>query len=127
MNAWERRTDWPLLIASVIFLGAYAWPILEPDAPPGLTTTCVVVQWAVWTLFVADYGVRLWLAPQRATWAARHLVDLAVIALPLLRPLRLLRLVTVLRTPARQLGSAAPDEDSRRASAARLYRCSMTG
>ena len=43
------------------------------------------------------YVGRLVLADRRANYVWRHLVDLAVIALPILRPLRLLRLVVMLR------------------------------
>ncbi len=30
-QTWERRTEWPLAFAAVLFLGAYAWPIVDPD------------------------------------------------------------------------------------------------
>jgi len=28
---WEDAADWPLTIAALLFLGAYAWPILDPE------------------------------------------------------------------------------------------------
>ena len=28
---WERATEWPLMIAAIVFLAAYAVPILDPD------------------------------------------------------------------------------------------------
>lgn len=28
LDAWERLTDWPLLILAVLFLGAYAWEVI---------------------------------------------------------------------------------------------------
>ena len=30
-EAWERRTEWPLTVAAVVFLATYAWPILDPE------------------------------------------------------------------------------------------------
>ncbi|MEO6510543.1 MAG: hypothetical protein ABIO16_06105 [Nocardioides sp.] len=27
MTTWERRMEWPLTIAALVFLGTYAWPI----------------------------------------------------------------------------------------------------
>ena len=93
---WERATEWPLMAAAVAFLVAYAVPILWPDVGTTVRTVCEVVQWLAWALFVLDYVVRLLLAQHRGRWVLRHLLDLAVIALPLLRPLRLLRLVTLL-------------------------------
>ncbi|HEY2984894.1 MAG TPA: ion channel [Jatrophihabitantaceae bacterium] len=50
-----------------------------------------------WALFALDYVVRLVLAGHRARYAGRHIPDLLVIALPILRPLRLLRLAMLLR------------------------------
>ena len=61
------------------------------------TTTCRLVDIAAWLAFVIDYLVRLGLADRRLHYWSRHLHDLAVIALPVLRPLRLLRLVMLLR------------------------------
>ncbi|GAA3667235.1 voltage-gated potassium channel [Yimella lutea] len=93
---WERATEWPLMAAAVAFLVAYALPILWPDVGATVRAVCEVAQWLAWALFVLDYVVRLLLAQHRGRWVLRHLLDLAVIALPLLRPLRLLRLVTLL-------------------------------
>ena len=57
-------------------------------------------------LFVVDYLARLSLATNRPRWFVRHLVDLAVIALPLLRPLRLLRLLVLLAALQKGIGGA---------------------
>lgn len=97
MENWEKRTEWPLAGAAALFLVAYAWPILDPDLVAGMATGCRVVTWIVWGLFIVDYVARLWLAEDRGRWVAHHALDLVVIGLPLLRPLRLLRLVTLLR------------------------------
>ena len=79
------------------FLGAYAWPILDPRLSPAAASFCLVVQWVAWAAFAGDYLMRLRLAPRKWLFVRKNLLDLAVIALPLLRPLRLLRLVVLLR------------------------------
>ncbi len=94
---WDRATDIPLMAAAFTFLVAYAIPIIWPDVEPRFVIACEVATWIVWAFFVVDYAVRLVLARDRLRWVRSHLLDLAVIALPLLRPLRLLRLVTMLR------------------------------
>ena len=33
---WEKATNWPLMIAAVIFLATYALPVLAPDLPTWL-------------------------------------------------------------------------------------------
>ena len=97
MDQWIRRTEVPLGGAAALFLAAYAWPIIDPDLDRGIVNVCTVVTWVVWVVFVVDYAVRVWLADDRWHYVAHHLLDLLVIALPLLRPLRLLRLVALLR------------------------------
>ena len=97
LTVWGRRADPVLTAAALAFLAAYAVPIIWPDVPVSLRDTCEVVTWLVWGAFVVDYGVRLALSPDRRTYVRRHLLDLAIIVLPLLRPLRLLRLVTMLK------------------------------
>jgi voltage-gated potassium channel len=94
------------MVAALAFLVAYAWPILDPDLPDGLLLACAVVTWTAWAVFAVDYVARVALAPDRRRYVLCHLHDLAVIALPLLRPLRLLRLVTVIGALNRRAGSS---------------------
>ena len=95
-HRWENAAEWPLTGAAVVFLAAYAWPILDTELSRGWVNACRVVAWATWALFAVDYLARLSLSRHRAAFVRENLVDLAVIALPLLRPLRLLRLLTLL-------------------------------
>ena len=93
---WEQRAEWPLTVLAVLFLAVYAWPILDPDQPAWALVLCRVTTAVVWLVFVADYVARLVLSVDRRAFVRGNLLDLAVIVLPLLRPLRLLRLVRVL-------------------------------
>jgi voltage-gated potassium channel len=93
---WEEATNWPLMIAAVIFLAAYALPVLDPDLPTWLLDLCRWLSWITWGVFVVDLVVRLALADERLRYLVRHWYDLLVIVLPLLRPLRLLRLIPLL-------------------------------
>lgn len=97
VERWEQRSEWPLAIAAVLFLGAYAWPILDTSLTAGWRHTCSVVDYAIWLVFIVDYIARLGLADYRGRYFVRHLPDLLIVALPILRPLRLLRLVVLLR------------------------------
>jgi voltage-gated potassium channel len=65
-----------------------------------------VATWIVWSLFVVDYIIRLSLAPDRRRWFVRHLFDLLIVALPLMRPLRLLRLVVLVGALQKAVGDA---------------------
>lgn len=105
MTRWERATEWPLMAAALAFLAAYAWPIIDPGIPVTVVASCQMVTWSTWAFFAIDYLVRLAQAADRRHFIGRNLFDLLVIALPLLRPLRLLRLVTLLRVINRKASS----------------------
>ncbi|EBM0725489.1 two pore domain potassium channel family protein, partial [Salmonella enterica subsp. enterica serovar Senftenberg] len=97
VERWERRAEIPLLLLALAFLVAYAWPVLDPRLDPSLTLFLDWISWAVWVAFAVDFAVRVVLAKDRVSYAVRHWYDLALIALPVLRPLRLLRLLAFLR------------------------------
>lgn len=98
VERWERQVEIPLLLMAVAFLVAYAWPVLNTGLNPDLRTFLEVVAWTVWVAFVADFAVRIMLAKgDRRGYAVRHWYDLALIALPMLRPLRVLRVLAFAR------------------------------
>lgn len=101
---WEARANRPLTLAAVLFLIAYAWPVLEPDLSGPLAAGCQVVTWATWALFVVDYVARFVLSSRRVAFVRSNVLDLGAVALPLLRPLRLLRLVALLSVMNRYAG-----------------------
>jgi voltage-gated potassium channel len=104
---WERWTQRPLLALAVAFAVAYAVPIVASPASPAVTRACAVVEWAVWAAFAADYVVRLSLARDRGTFVRTHWLDLLAVLLPLIQPLRLLRLVSTLLLVGRRARMAS--------------------
>lgn len=102
LTHWERLTAVPLTVLSVVFLVVYAAPILRPGMAPVWHTVCAVTSAAVWVLFWVDIVVRLRLASDRRRFLRGHLFDLTVLALPILRPLRAVRLVMVVLTISRR-------------------------
>ena len=103
---WEVRADWPLTFTAVLFLVAYAAPILQLDLPDPWPAICQLVTWAAWALFVVDYATRFALSRDRHAFVRGNVLDLAVVALPLLRPLRLLRLIALLSLLNRYAGGS---------------------
>ncbi|MET9804643.1 potassium channel family protein [Streptomyces sp. NPDC006368] len=93
---WEARTQAPLLGLAVAFGVAYAVPIVVPDAAAWVHDTCLTVEWVVWGAFAVDYIVRLVLSRDRWRFVRHHPLDLAAVLLPLVQPLRLLRVVSTL-------------------------------
>jgi voltage-gated potassium channel len=97
LQRWERRSELPLAVVAGVFLAGYAWPILEPGLDHSVKRGCEYVVYAAWAMFAVDYLVRVCLADHRWHFVTRHVLDLAAVALPVLRPLRLLRLVALIR------------------------------
>lgn len=97
VQRWEAASEWPLTATAVIFLIAYAWPILDVRLSPAIKDVLRFIDLAAWAIFVVDYCARLLLAQRRWHYWSRHLLDLAIIALPVLRPMRLLRLILLLK------------------------------
>jgi voltage-gated potassium channel len=105
LQRWERYAEWPLAIAALLFLGVYS--VLVLVRPHGREAHVLwVVSWIVWGLFIVDYVVRLYLASNRWHWFVRHLLDFAIVALPLVRPLRLLRLLVLIDVLQKAIGNA---------------------
>ncbi len=97
VERWERRSEVPLLLLAAAFLVAYAWPVLDPRLDPDVLTVLHVTSWTVWVAFAVDFLVRIGLADERRSYALSHWYDVALIVLPMLRPLRLLRLLAFVR------------------------------
>jgi voltage-gated potassium channel len=97
VQRWERRSEVPLLLLALAFLVAYAWPVFDPRLDHDLRSFLSVVSWAVWGAFAIDFAARIALADDRLRYGIRHWYDVLLISLPLLRPLRLLRLLALAR------------------------------
>jgi voltage-gated potassium channel len=97
-TAYERfsaAVDVPMMVLALLWLPVLVLPFII-KLPPGLTATFEDIDYSVWAAFVVEYLVKLWLTPVRRTFFTHHLVDLAVIVLPMLRPLRAARLLRFL-------------------------------
>lgn len=96
LETWERRTGWPLTALAVIFLGCYAWPILEPDLDSSTVSALSTLSLVIWVAFGVDYVASVYLSADRVRYVRRHLLDLVMLVLPMLRPLRALRALVAL-------------------------------
>jgi voltage-gated potassium channel len=65
--------------------------------PPATERAFLSIDYALWAVFAAEYGIKLYLAPNRRRFVAQHIPDLIIVLVPMLRPLRVLRSVRLLR------------------------------
>ena len=86
-----------MLVLTVVFLAVLVLPVLYPDLPPGARAALGAIDLVIWAAFLAEYLARLFVAPDRLAFVRRNLLDLLLVVIPVLRPLRLLRTVTLIR------------------------------
>lgn len=94
LERYEASTSVWLTVLAFLFLGVYAVPILYPDLPDSVQSALGNANLAIWLVFALDLAVRLVLAPRRAAYALKHPIDVVAVLLPMLRPLRVLRVFT---------------------------------
>lgn len=91
-----RRFEWPMLALSVVFLVVLL--LQELASPPdGVDQVLVVVERGIWAAFALELVVLLWTAPDKAKALRDHWLDAVIVAAPFLRPLRVGRLLRVVR------------------------------
>ena len=89
-KTWHRRTEVPLVLASLVYLIAYSWRVIGGlEGVVHAVMTAVIL--ATWALFIVDYVVRLSLAKDRRVWFRTHLGTLAIAVIPVFRLVLLLR------------------------------------
>lgn len=85
----------PMTVLALLWLPVLVIPFVV-TLRPAVTSAFEAIDYFVWAAFVVEYLIKLWLAPARRTFVTHHLVDLAVIILPVLRPVRAARLLRVI-------------------------------
>jgi len=105
-DRWEVAGDWPLTAVALIFMVAWWWPVIDPHLPAPWPRICAGASWSAWAVFVVDYLVRLALSRDTRTFVRKNLLDLAIVVLPVFRPLRVLRLVKLLSVLNRHAGAS---------------------
>lgn len=104
-SRWDRIAEIPLLVLGVLFLVAYSWQVFDYRDKQAFSIWEAVIL-GVWVLFAIDFVVRLILVRGKTRWFLHHLLDFIVLVLPALRPLRLLRVVSVFEMLNRTVGGA---------------------
>jgi voltage-gated potassium channel len=96
LDAFTRATELPLLILAIAMVPLIAVPLVV-DLDAGVERAILAVDWMIWAIFALELGIRSYLAPARVSYLAHHWYDVVIVAIPFLRPLRIVRSARALR------------------------------
>jgi voltage-gated potassium channel len=105
LEVWQKWTEWPLTVLSIVFFGVYAWQILAEPKGSGDFYANLIMN-VFWAVFGINYIVSITLANNKKYWFTHHIFDLLVVVLPMLRPMRAIRVLTALNALHRTSGIA---------------------
>jgi voltage-gated potassium channel len=90
LDQFERQTAWPMTILALSIIPLLVLPLIF-DFPSGVEDTFFALDWFIWVAFVLEYGIRLYLAPNKRYFVSHNVIDLLFVLIPFLRPLRVVR------------------------------------
>lgn len=90
---FERAAAWPMLALSLAFVAILLAPAIWALDQTWLT----VATGAIWIAFALEVAILAVLAPSKKRMFREHWLDVLIVAAPFLRPLRLGRLLAVVR------------------------------
>lgn len=111
-EVWARaaaeRADPFMAWLGVVFALLIGYELAVDDLSPATERALLVTGWVIWGVFLAEFGLKLWLAPHRWRFIRRHWFQVAALALPTLRLLRFARLLRLGRAlPAARVVSSS--------------------
>lgn len=101
---FEQAMEVPMLVASGAFLVLFVVTLVDA-APDAAHDGAEVGMWLLWAVFAFEYFGLLYLAPDRWRMVRTHVLDLIVVLVPFLRPLRFLRVLRLVAIAGRGVQS----------------------
>ncbi len=96
-DAVERVTLVPMLVLAAVMLPLLLVPFVF-DLSGTAEAALLAADWAIWAIFALELGVKTYLAPARTTYLRKHWFDVVIVAVPFLRPLRIVRSARAFRS-----------------------------
>ena len=87
---WENS----LTVLALIYLAAFSFPAFVMEVSVETQNLLEIIQWASWSLFAIDLIIGIWKSNNKKAYLKSHPLEILSVALPFLRPLRLLRVVS---------------------------------
>ena len=96
LERFEQATELPLLVLAAAMIPLLVVPIAI-NLSDTADTALLSADWIIWAVFALELSVRTYLADRRINYLKTHWYDVLIVALPFLRPLRIVRSARALR------------------------------
>jgi voltage-gated potassium channel len=96
LDTFSKRIDPIMMALALVWLPVLIVPLVT-TLHGSVAFAFAAIDYFVWGAFAIEYAVKLWLAVDKRHFFIHHLPDLAMVAVPILRPLRLARLLRLVR------------------------------
>ena len=92
----ERWTEWPLTILAMVLVPILFAPYLF-SLSDATEAVLVALDYLIWGVFAADLAAKVAIAPSRGNYLRANWFDVVLVAVPMLRPLRVARSARAVR------------------------------
>jgi voltage-gated potassium channel len=96
LTRFSARVDPVMMVLALLWLPVLVVPLVT-QLHGSVAGAFATVDYLVWAAFLLEYIAKLKLATDRWKFVRHHVLDLAMVAVPILRPLRLARLLRFVR------------------------------
>lgn len=93
-DAYANRADPIMLVLALVFLVFWSITSIGVDLPPQLVSVLHNLNRGIWVVFAVDLIVRIVIAQRRWRFLWTHPADVLAVAVPMLRPLKILTVFT---------------------------------
>lgn len=84
-----------LTVLAIAFLFAFSYPAFVDPISASTQQVLNLIQGVIWVAFAADLIAGIMTATDKKTYLKRHPLEIAAVLLPFLRPLRLMRVISL--------------------------------
>ena len=100
VQRWERLSTVPLSLLAIVYLGLYAFEVLEDQETVKLFDL-VLFSDLIWAIFIIDFVVRFFMHDSKKLFLKRNVIELIGLILPFFRAFRMFRVVIAIGFLAR--------------------------
>ena len=98
----NRFFHWPMIILALVMLPIIALDLLvlpnHPEMQYGpLWWVCMIAIWVIWAAFLVEFVIKIAVAESRFEYVKRNWLDVIILVVPFMRPLRVWRIAKTAR------------------------------